>query len=342
MPMIDWVTAVVPCTHKDLIIGGSVLCFDRDGNEQWSTEKALSVVGSHDNRIQIKTHQQSYDTGKPSHLWISGNPVKFLQGHNIFGSCDLIHLMSKLIDAMAANGNLGVCPTDFDLALIRQGKYPVTRVDVNQSYHLANHNQVMSWIRAAANSSRLRYRGRGQFSGDTLYYGKSSRYWALKCYSKFLEIMAKGHKLPPNLMIPELVEWADKSLRIEAVMRSMELKRRGLDFAHAWTPEAAKLLLQELIGHLEMTESFSLPDEVVESLPTRLKPVYSLWTRGADMHTQYSRATFYRHRAALMKYGIDISVTQESQKSNVVPLVQILRAVPAEIPDWAYELKLVV
>ena len=210
------------------------------------------------------------------------------------------------------------------------------------SYHLANHVQVLSWIKAAANSSRLRYRGRGQFSGDTLYHGKSSRRWALKCYSKYLEIMAKGHKLPPELLIPQLLDWADKSLRIEAVIRSMELKRRGLDFASAWTPEAAKLLLQDLIGHLEMTDSFILPDEVVELLPTRLKPVYSLWISGHDMHTQYARRTFYRHRSELLKYGIDIAITQESLKSNVVPLIQILRAVPAEIPDWAYELKLVV
>ena len=230
MPMIDWVTAVIPCSHTNSITGGEVFCLDRYGKEEWSTEKALSVVGSYDNRIQIRTHQHSYDPfgiGKPSHLYISGNPVKFLQGHNIFGSCDLVYLMTKLIEVMALNESLGLCPTDFDWALIRQGKYVVTRVDVNQSYHLANHEQVMSWIRAAANSSRLRHRGRGQFSGDTLYFGKKSRRWALKCYSKFLEIMAKGHHLPPELQIQQLLDWADKSLRIEAVMRSMELKRRG-------------------------------------------------------------------------------------------------------------------
>lgn len=340
MPMIDWVTGVVPCSHTNFVTGGTVLCLSPDESLEWSTEKALGVVGSFDNRIQIKTHLTSH--GKPSHLWFSGNPVKFLQGHNIFGSDDLRYLVSKLFEKLLSIEKLGLSPTDFELAMIREGKYVVTRVDVNQSYHLANHIQVSSWIKAAANSSRLRYRGRGQFSGDTLYYGKKSRYWALKCYSKFLEIMAKGHKLPPELLIPQLLDWADKSLRIEAVIRSMELKRRGLDFASAWTPETAKLLLQELIGHLEMTDSFSLPDEVVESLPTRLKPVYNLWIRGVDMHTQYSKTTFYRHRAALLKYDIDIAITQDSLKSNVVPLIQILRAVPAEIPDWAYELKLVV
>lgn len=340
MPMIDWVTGFPPCAHTNFITGGMVLCVNPDETIAWSTEKALSVTGSYDNRIQIRTHQCS--NGKPSHLSISGNPVKFLQGHNIFGSDDLIYLVFKLFERLVSIKELGLCPTDFDWALIRSGKYIVSRVDINQSYHLANHIQVSSWIKAAANSSRLRHRGRGQFSGDTLYYGKSSRRWALKCYSKYLEIMAKGHKLPPELMIPQLLDWADKSLRIEAVMRSMELKKRGLDFASAWTPETARLLLQEFIGLLEMTESFSLPDEVVESLPAKLRPAYNLWIRGVDMHTQYSRPTFYRHRAALLKYGIDIAITQESLKSNVVPLIQILRAVPAEIPDWAYELKLVV
>lgn len=340
MPMIDWVTGVVPCSHTKEITGGTVLCLNPDDSLEWHVEKALGVFGSFDNRIQLRTHATS--NGKPSHLWFSGNPVKFMQGHNIFGSADLRYLVSKLFDRLVLNDKLGLCPTDFESAMVREGKYVVTRIDVNQSYHLANHVQVSSWIKAAANSSRLRYRGRGEFSGDTLYYGKSSRRWALKCYSKFKEIQAKGHKLPPELAIPQLLDWADKSLRIEAVMRSMELKKRGLDFASAWTPETAKLLLQEFIGLLEMTESFSLPNEIVEALPARLKPVYSLWISGHDMHSQYSRPTFYRHKAALLKYGIDIAVTQESLKSNVVPLIQILRAVPAEIPDWAYELKLVV
>ena len=51
------------------------------------------------------------------------------------------------------------------------------------------------------------------------------------CYSKGHEITAKGHQLPKELQIPELLEYADKSLRLELVMRQLELKRRGLDMA---------------------------------------------------------------------------------------------------------------
>lgn len=334
MPMIDWVTCILPCTHKEMIIGGAVLCITPEGEVEWSTEKALSVVGSYDNRIQIRSY------GSLSELWLSGNPVKFLQGHNIFGSGDLLYIMSKLIDKLVSM-DLGLSPTDFDLIKIRQGSYQLSRIDLNQSYHLANRDEVLAWLRAAESSARLRHRGSGIFAGNTLYYGKHSRYWALKCYSKILEILAKGHQLPPELQIPELIAWAEKALRIEAVIRSMELKRRGLNIASAWTQESAKLLLQELIGHLEMTGSFSLPDEVVKTLPSRLRPVYELWVRGADMQTQYSRPTFYRHRKALLAYGIDIAITQESARSNIVPLYRILEAVPAEIPQWAYDKGLV-
>ena len=41
------------------------------------------LKGSHESRIHVKTHDQNQ-------LWISGNPTKFLQGHNIFGTNDLL------------------------------------------------------------------------------------------------------------------------------------------------------------------------------------------------------------------------------------------------------------
>lgn len=334
MPMIDWFNGVLPLTHTDNFIhGGSVAFYDRDGNVEYELAKPLSVAGSYDNRIQIKTYGSSK-------LWISGNPVKFLQGHNIFGSCDLIYLVNKLIDRLISM-DIGLTPTDMELANIRKGNYQVLRVDINQSYHLSNRDEVSAWLRAAESSARLRHRGSGIFAGNTLYYGKHSRYWALKCYSKILEILAKGHQLPPELQIPELIAWAEQSLRIEAVIRSMELKRRGLNIASAWSEESAKLLLQELIGHLEMTGSFSLPDEVAKSLPTSLKSVYELWIRGVDMQSHLKKTTFYRHRKALLAYGIDIAVTQESARSNIVPLYRVLEAVPAEIPQWAYDKGLV-
>src|SRR5699024_12557705 len=40
-------------------------------------------------------------------------------------------------------------------------------------------------------SARLKHRGAGQFKGDTLYWGKGSSRWFLKCYHKGDEINRK-------------------------------------------------------------------------------------------------------------------------------------------------------
>ena len=39
-----------------------------------------------------------------------------------------------------------------------------------------------------------------------------------------MEILAKGHHLPVDLQIPEMIEYARKALRIEGVTRQQELK----------------------------------------------------------------------------------------------------------------------
>ena len=58
-----------------------------------------------------------------------------------------------------------------------------------------------SLIRAVGETAYLKHRGAGQFSGDTAYFGKNSRRWGLKCYSKGNEIKVKGHKLPLNYVL---------------------------------------------------------------------------------------------------------------------------------------------
>lgn len=81
--MIDWVTATLPFSHATRFVGGRVLSMDADGVVEWQTEKRLPVVGSFDARFHIVSRGDTC-------INISGNPSKFLQGHNLFGSDDLI------------------------------------------------------------------------------------------------------------------------------------------------------------------------------------------------------------------------------------------------------------
>jgi II/X family phage/plasmid replication protein len=333
--MIDWVSAILPCKHDpSKLISGIVMSFDAQGENEWTVNKTLTVEGSYSSKIQIKSHTENQ-------IYISGNPTKFLQGHNLFGTNDLVGLMGKFFDELLKHEQLGLCPDPFEYANIKDGHYELTRVDVNETWHLNNQKDVLSWIRAVGETAYLKHRGAGQFSGDTAYFGKNSRRWALKCYSKGLEILAKGHKLPPELSIPEMIEYAQKALRIEGVTRQLELKRRSLHVASNWDIDTAEELLLEYISKLEMSDVYMLDQSVLDTLPPRLRLTYQAWLNGDDLKSVFTHRTFYRVRKEMEKYGIDISTKSPKEKNNVIPLIRVLEAKPVGIPDWAYEKNLV-
>lgn len=334
--MIDWVTAVIPCRHDpSKLIDGLVMSFDRLGEQQWVTNKRITVEGSYSSTVQVKTWDDK-------HIWISGNPTKFLQGHNIFGSDDLRCIMAKFFDELVKHEELGLCPDSQQIRAMRAGAYDVSRVDFNLSWHLESKEAVLSWLRAAAHCANLRNRGAGQFTGETLYFGKNSRHWSLKCYSKGHEIGARNHNLPKELQLPELIDWANKALRLELVFRSRFLRDTGLYRVSKWTQDTGKeLLLSCIKDDLKISDNMTLPDDVLKSIPARLKGFYALWATGQDLRQSMSRSSFYRYRSQLLEYGIDISLIQAEQRNNVIPLVRYLEAVPAEIPQWAYEKGLV-
>ena len=63
----------------------------------WCFTKPLPVVGSHDANVRIKTSAFYGEQGFGRELRIDGNLVKFFQGHNLFGSCDLVGLVSGVM-----------------------------------------------------------------------------------------------------------------------------------------------------------------------------------------------------------------------------------------------------
>jgi II/X family phage/plasmid replication protein len=336
--MIDWVACIIPCNHDHTkLFAGRVASINAAGELEWTVEKDKEVEGSHSSNIKIRSMTDRT-------IRISGNPAKWLQGHNIFGTDDLVYLVHKFFtELLTKNGSeLGLTPDPLQLDRIRNGDYQLTRVDINHSWLLDSRSSVLAWLRAAGNCARLKRRGAGQYASETLYFGKSSRRWAVKCYSKGHEINAKGHKLPKELQIPELLDFAEKALRIELVIRSMGLKHLGLDFAKHWSNDLPKVLLSQLVlDDLEMSDNMPLHHDVLDELPARLRLVYQSWIAGDDLRKILPKNTFYRYRRQMLEHGIDISLIQDKQKTNVIPLMRYLEAVPADIPHWAYDKGLV-
>lgn len=336
--MIDWLTMVVPCRHAESINGGHVVALKPGGEVDWQCVKRSSVEGSHSTKLQVRTAGHTPDPC--THLEISGNPVKFFQGHNLWGTDDLPALVVETAAAVASR--LGLTPSDEDRAAWLAGDVRLTRVDLTESFHLENRAQVLAWLRAAEQTAHLAHRGRGQLvKGSTLYFGKSSRRWSLKLYSKGQEIHAKGHGQDAILSLPHAVAWADRTLRAELTLRSMHLKHLGRHMVSAWLDDdelpsvVTASMLRKVLGGLTMTTTDRLDAETLDTFRPSLRMAYLAWEAGSDLRAMLPHRTFYKYRAELLPHGIDIATLVPREVSNVVPLFKSLEAKPVGVPDWA-------
>ena len=216
------------------------------------------------------------------------------------------------------------------------GDIELVRVDCTESANFGNEKRVLNAIRSLDQSANLKFRGRGQFNGHSLLFGKGSRNWSLTLYSKGTEL--KKHKLPLELLDSPLIEFANGLLRMEFRLLSMHLKKLGLDKLWAWCENTASSVHQMMLQNLQISDATMIDSDVLESLPTRYKLIYQSWKDGHDLRTILSRPTFYRHRTALLSYGVDISIKQdrhEAESSNVVPIRVVLVGKPVTVPEWA-------
>lgn len=329
--MIDWVSAVIECDNS--LNSGCVAKLDAKGEVEWLTLSAIPVRGSYDVSVMVKPVSEA-------RISISGNPAKWLQGHNLFGTNDLKRLMvlffDELVSVMSTDG---LTPTPEQFAKVARGCYHLTRVDVNETWFLPTQADVKAWIRSAGDKMRLQHRGKGVFSGDTLYWGKNSSYWSMKCYSKGDEINSRKSNFPKELRTPQMLEYADRALRLEVTLKSAFLRKSLYCEGERWTEKTGKMLLLEFIKGLEMSNNFTLSDGVIDKMPNKLRLYYKLWLSGEDLRTMMSKPTFYRVRKQLKDFDIDIALVRDKdvQQSKVVPLIRVLEAEPVGIPYWAHK-----
>jgi II/X family phage/plasmid replication protein len=338
--MIDWLTFLAPCAHSRAIDGGQVLSISPQGELEWMSRKRASVRGSFDASLTIRSATHTLEP--LTHVEVSGNPVKFFQGHNLWGSDDVHALVCATLDHLSSRPDLGLVPTLADRSAWLRGEVRLTRVDQTSSFHLANLSDVLAWLRAAEETAHLSHRGRGQLvKGSTLYFGQHSRRWSLKLYAKGQEIRDKGHRQEMILELPHALAWADRTLRAELVLRSMELRRLGLDMVSSWSmidgiesTVTARLLLDRL-GAMTMNTVSNLSATVLDTVKPSVRLAYQSWESGVDLRAILPRATFYKYRAELLPHGVDIAAVKPREVSNVVPLIRVLEALPAPVPEWA-------
>lgn len=332
--MIDWITCRVPVTLPAPIAGGHTVTLDRAGNVERTTPHRLSVPGSFESSLTIRAPSTT-------ELEISGNPVKWLQGHNLYGPDDLRGLLWAVLArlephlgcSLADAGLLG--PHSLDDAIL-------TRIDVTSMLQLGSGLDVLSWIRSAYATGSARRRGRGVMKEGTLVYGdatgKNFTRWQIVIYSKGQEVA--DHHLPAPMMADaEVLNWVNRCLRVEVRLGRLELAKQGLRNLKGWTPVAAGKMWSSKVASLSFNDQATPDVADLEKLPKHLRGTYAQWKLGADLRSLLSKPMFYRHRAAIMELtSVDVAVPPASASTataKIVPIRRALEAVPVGRPAWA-------
>ncbi len=338
--MIDWFRGEIDFLH-DPLPAGHVLSIEADGSLEWDCVKSITCRSSHETSIKIKSSGGD-GQGRATSLMIDGNLCKFLQGHNVFGSRDLNTLLllafRKIVELHADHLHSCSSPALTE-AKIKRGDYKVKMIDINQLYDVGNDASVEAWLHAAGMRALSRH-GKAARDKGTVYLGKLSKRWAMKFYNKHREMIAKGvtHQLPFHLQHLGLEDFIQGKLRAELRIFSKELQKHGIRHGRDLTQDRINALFNLYLGKIDMTTQATLLDEQLIKMPNALRGTYTLWRQGADLRQLLAQNTFYRHRKALLEFGIELNATcLAPEHNNVVPMLRIIEAVPVAIPSWAYE-----
>jgi II/X family phage/plasmid replication protein len=191
--MIDWVDFVAPLVHDEgqgsPFYAGEVMSTTPEGELDWGIYKRMQMVGSHSTMVQVRSDRMA--DGRQA-VRVSGNLVKWFQGHNIFGTNDIRGLVIEALNKVMEIGKFS--PSLNELETWSMGDIELLRVDCTESVDFGNEKRVLNALRSLDQSANLKFRGRGQFNGHSLLFGKGSRTWSLTLYSKGTEL--RKHKLP--------------------------------------------------------------------------------------------------------------------------------------------------
>ena len=334
--MIDWISASIPLRHMP-IKAGHFLLFDEDG--QILSDKPISKVfkGSFESKISLRSQGAIDEQGYCDCIFINGNPAKFLQGHNVFGSDDLLGLLRGLFTELMKVSDLGI---DALQIMCSVNAATISRIDFTKSIMFENRLQARSYIKELSMIAHTR-NGRPNQKGWTLAFQATSKRWSVIVYTKGDELAT--HKPNEKFQHTEYIEkQADNLVRVELRLRTLELMRQNCRKAQQLTPSKLHQMYADFIGRIQMTTTVNVTSEEISKLTRAHQATYLLWKNGVNVQAEMTERTYFRHLSAIKKIGVDITYPyQESSLSNVVPLKMTIKGKSYQIPEEAYQKGLV-
>jgi len=358
--MIDMLKLRIKVKHI-AVFDGSICRMDRRGNQLWITPTTKTILESYSSKIYLRSHnlvckktgeiartitdfsEYSNEIFVSEILEIHGNPAKFFQGHNLFGSSDLRAIVPCFIREILEYSNI-VLDEDENLeeviSRLVAGDFEIHGVHLNRNYRLDNIEQVNSWLRStytviSKNQQTVSIPVTSKSGNYSIYIGKGSDHITSKLYNKGGECRDRGSDFYKNLSkndANKLLEYSIGILRFEIELKREYLNRLKLSSGKNWRQDTSELLLNFELSKIRIPKNLQLHYKQYNKLPKHLKIPYFLWCNGYNFVEDYPKSKFYQHKEALLAFGIDIS--RPVAKTEVQSLSKLLIE---EIPLWAKE-----
>lgn len=331
---VDWLSLYQSHAEElPVIDDGCVMGVDTTGELVWKTNRKARVEGSHETSVAVRCDGHT--------VWFEGNVSRFGRTNNLFGF-DLAECLRRVNDILA---KLGLPPFTWGRkfhrpkkthtaggGLVNTGELEecwtgarLTRIDLTANYgagSLADARAYMEWLATQQHSARVKVDTYAD--GETVDWGRGSKRIYAKCYLKSAEMLRRG--APPHL-----VEYCENIglIRFEVTVKSTQLIAMGCQYLGSLDMEQLVTLFDDRRAVMGRAEHST--DDLAE-LPNHIRRTARDYLAGDDLAAAMSRATFHRHRSALLKYGLDISV-----KRNVInfqPKVRVIELRALSAPCW--------
>lgn len=322
---VDWLT--VRQEHGEgcvpRINGGQFFSTESDGTIDYMVDKRVGLEGSFDSRCELRSDGSTVE--------FSGNIARFNRRDNLFGYDwpETIKRVNHLL-------NLYSLPPFTSGKLYRFADSGwtwtgarVSRIDVTMNRACFSHENASIVLKQLAGQHVGRQKGNLSSDGATVEYGRGSKYVYGKCYSKFAEFIAHQKKKSGSHVDDEVIDFTKRLgvLREEFTLKSRFLTQNCLAYLGQITHSD---LVEVFMNRTQFKRFDEVEHDTFNDMPRKLKATYAGWKLGIP--NTLSRATFYRHRLELLKYGIDISVPCNGQ---ILPIrIKTIEVAALEAPDW--------
>jgi len=314
--------------------------------------------------VAFKIHDYTTANEPRAFIELKASPAKVMQGHNVWGSDDLVECALAIINPFAM-----AYPEVMEK--LDQGSWDVREADITYFSRAESELHAMQFIQAMGNVSKGHTKARHGYATTSYFGKKNSRIKKLKLYAKYTEVMEwvktvrkqKDGEERTAVFTQQLLDYCVGMIRWEATVKARWFERRGLptrlhelkkhwDSIEFWK-DATKDVREALEG-----QTMNMNDD--ERIEQALRAEYGAVTRtGKTTYTKANncfrtyrlikelgyieaqritqRATFYNHIEMLHAVGVSRAALQNVEHGAVViPMVRYIEvAFGQQKPDWA-------